>query len=246
MLQERAGRPRWVRHCEARETRERLSRALEGWWKWVHPFRAWRLHRARRAASEVNRLAANRRLADPALARFNEERRRAVLVQEDRTLVVAGAGTGKTHTMVEKARHTVRTSIARPDEIAFVTFTRKAAKEIRERSADLEGMEIGTLHHLARRVIEVKEGARPALSALAGDDTARLERIEAWLRETNPPPDSEEPRPPLPSGGNSHQNDAGPCRGGFAAARGASRGASPHTPLAAARADCPVRRGELM
>ena len=55
MLEERAGPPwrrRWVRNSEARETRERLSRALKGSRKFAHPFRAWRLHRARRAASE--------------------------------------------------------------------------------------------------------------------------------------------------------------------------------------------------
>ena len=57
--------------------------------------------------------------------------------------------------MVEKARDTVRTGIARPEQIAFVTFTRKAAEENRSRSADIQGMEIGTLHHLARRVIEI-------------------------------------------------------------------------------------------
>ena len=44
-------------------------------------------------------------------------------------------------------------------------------------------MEIGTLHHLARRVIEIAEGERPKLSPLAKDDTARLEHIEVWLLE---------------------------------------------------------------
>ena len=178
----------WLRHSEARETRERLSTALRGWWKLFRPFKAWRLYRARRAASEANRRAANqrllkRRLANPVLAGLNEEQRRAVIVQEDRPLIVAGAGTGKTHTMVEKARDTVRTGIARPSEIAFVTFTRKAAQEIRTRSTDLEGMEIGTLHHLARLVIEMAEGRKPRLSPLAEDDTARLEKIESWLVE---------------------------------------------------------------
>ena len=178
----------WVRYSEAQEARERLSAAMSGWWKIVHPVKAWRLYRARWAANEVNRKAANqrlveRRLCDPVLAGLNEEQRRAVLVQEDRTLIVAGAGTGKTYTMVAKARDTVRTGIAHPSQIAFVTFTRKAAQEIQSRSAELEGMEVGTLHHLARLVIEMAEGKRPRLSPLAEDDTARLEQIEAWLLE---------------------------------------------------------------
>ena len=178
----------WIRFSKAQETRDRLSESLKGWWKIVHPIKAWRLYRLRGAVSEANRKGNNRRvlknrLADPALGILNQEQRQAVLVQEDRTLIVAGAGTGKTYTMVAKARDTVRTGLARPSQIAFVTFTRKAAQEIRSRSADLEAMEIGTLHHLARRVIEIAEGERPKLSPLAEDDTARLEHIEVWLLE---------------------------------------------------------------
>ena len=110
----------------------------------------------------------------PALRDLNADQRRAVIVQEDRTLIVAGAGTGKTHTMVAKARDTVRTGIAPPEEIAFVTFTRKAAQEIRDRSGDLPGMEIGTLHHLARVVIMRVEGRKPRLTPLVEDETRRL------------------------------------------------------------------------
>ena len=134
----------WIRYSDAQEERVRLSEALKGWWKLAHPIKAWRLYRRLRATSEAGRRTANERLlrnrlADPALANLNQDQRRAVIVQEDRTLIVAGAGTGKTHTMVAKARDSVRTGIARPEEIAFVTFTRKAAQEIRDRSGDLPG-----------------------------------------------------------------------------------------------------------
>ena len=127
----------WILHSEAQEERERLTRALKGWWKLARPFKAWGLYRKLRATTEASRKTASerflrKRLADPALASLNEDQRRAAIVQEDRTLIVAGAGTGKTHTMVAKARDSVRTGIARPEEIAFVTFTRKAAQEIRE------------------------------------------------------------------------------------------------------------------
>ena len=44
-------------------------------------------------------------------------------------------------------------------------------------------MESGTLHHLARLVIACAEGKKPALSPLAEDDSARLERFETWLLE---------------------------------------------------------------
>ena len=44
-------------------------------------------------------------------------------------------------------------------------------------------METGTLHHLARRLIEMAEGKKPKLSPLAGDDSLRLRQIESWLLE---------------------------------------------------------------
>ena len=187
-LRKPTGPTSWLRYSEAQETREYFSAALNGWWKLRHPIIAFRLYRSRRRASESNRRAVNQcllegRRADPALASLNDEQRRAVLIQEDCTLIVAGAGTGKTHTMVEKARDTVRTGLVRPSQIAFVTFTRKAAGEIRSRSTNLEGMEIGTLHHLAWRVIEMAEGRRPRLSPLAENDGARIKWIEAWLLE---------------------------------------------------------------
>ena len=178
----------WVRRSDAEEERKRLSEALKGWWKLVRPFKSWSLYRKLRATTEASRRARNeqllrKRLADPALANLNEDQRRAVIVQEDRTLIVAGAGTGKTHTMVAKARDTVRAGIARPEEIAFVTFTRKAAQEIRDRSSDLPGMEIGTIHHLARMVIMRVEGRKPRLTPLVEDETRRLTQLEAWLLE---------------------------------------------------------------
>ena len=181
-------RDSWVRRSDAQEERERLFEALKGWWKVAHPFRAYRLYRQLRATSEAGRRTANERLlemrlADPALASLNEDQRRAVIVQEDRTLIVAGAGTGKTHTMVAKARDSVRTGIARPEEIAFVTFTRKAAQEIRDRSGDLPGMEIGTIHHLARVVIMRVEGKKPRLTPLVEDEARRLTQLEEWLLE---------------------------------------------------------------
>ena len=123
----------WVRHSDVQEERERLSEALKGWWKLVRPFRAWHLYRKLRATNEASRRAGNekalrKRFADPALRDLNADQRRAVIVQEDRTLIVASAGTGKTHTMVAKARDTVRTGIPRPEEISFVRFTPRPRK----------------------------------------------------------------------------------------------------------------------
>ena len=59
----------------------------------------------------ANERLLRKRLADPALGNLNEDQRRAVIVREDRTLIVAGAGTGKIHTMVARARDTVCTEV---------------------------------------------------------------------------------------------------------------------------------------
>ena len=98
--------------CAGRE--ETAVGNLKGWWKLARPFNAWRLYGRFHATNEASRRRANervlrKRLTDPTLANLNEDQRRAVIVQEDRTLIVAGAGTGKTHTMVAKARDTEQT-----------------------------------------------------------------------------------------------------------------------------------------
>ena len=100
-----------------------------------------------RARAETNARYLRARDADPALRELNPEQRRAVLTDDDRCLIVAGAGTGKTHTLVAKIRDLIGQHRAAPHEIAVVTFTNKAAGELRVRLADLPGIEIGTIHH---------------------------------------------------------------------------------------------------
>ena len=120
--------------------------------------------------------------ADPDLADLNPDQRRAVLTDDDRCLIVAGAGTGKTHTITAKIRDLVRQGRAAPHEIAVITFTTKATRELRERLADLPGIEIGTIHHLARTVIANLSDQTVHLSRLTEDDALRLRTITGWLR----------------------------------------------------------------
>ena len=129
----------------------------------------------------ANRALLARRMRDPDLAHLNRDQRRAVIIHGDRTLVMASAGTGKTHAMVAKARDAVRTGIATPEQIAFVTFTRRAATEIARRTADLPGMTVGTLHHLARTVIARSRGRQPTITPLAHNDAARFRAITDWI-----------------------------------------------------------------
>ena len=69
---------------------------------------------------------------DPAIS-LDEEQRRVVLSDEDHTLVIAGAGAGKTTTVAAKVRYLVEKRNIDPKEILVISFTNKAVSELRER-----------------------------------------------------------------------------------------------------------------
>ena len=173
---------RTVEHARRAHDQERLRLR----WFERRRRRALRLRRERLtepARAQTNERYLRARDADPALRELNPEQRRAVLTDDDRCLVVAGAGTGKTHMLVAKIRDLIRQGRAVPHEIAVVTFTNKAAGELRERLSDLPGIEIGTIHHLARTISKQLEGTSAPLCPLADDEALRLRTFTAWLRE---------------------------------------------------------------
>ncbi|MGA1809428.1 UvrD-helicase domain-containing protein [Sphingobium sp. WW5] len=95
----------------------------------------------------------------PYLKGLNEPQRQAVLTTEGPVLVLAGAGTGKTAALTARLAHLVATQRAWPSEILAVTFTNKAAREMRERVGRMigpavEGMPwLGTFHAIAAKML---------------------------------------------------------------------------------------------
>ncbi len=119
----------------------------------------------------------------PYLDPLNAEQRHAVETLEGAVLVLAGAGTGKTRVLTTRIAHILATGAARPHEILAVTFTNKAAREMKERIGGLvghavEGMQwLGTFHSIGvkflRRHAELV-GLKSDFTILDTDDQIRL------------------------------------------------------------------------
>ena len=118
---------------------------------------------------------------------LTDEQARAVAQDEDVTLVLAGAGTGKTSVIVGKTLYLAQGLDVDPSQILVLAFNRKAAGEIRNRLPEkLADVQVSTFHSFGRRVIAESEAA-PTVSRLATDNfacTRALTRIlEAMLRD---------------------------------------------------------------
>src|SRR5262249_27288666 len=92
----------------------------------------------------------------PYLAGLNEAQARAVAALDGAVLVLAGAGTGKTRVLTTRLAHILARRRAYPGEVLAVTFTNKAAREMRERLEAMignaaDGVWLGTFHALAAR-----------------------------------------------------------------------------------------------
>ena len=120
---------------------------------------------------------------DPAyLADLNPAQRAAAEALDGAVLVLAGAGTGKTRVLTTRLVHLLATRRAWPSQILAVTFTNKAAREMRERVASMlgtpvEGWWLGTFHALAARMLRRHAelvGLTPSFSILDTDDQIRL------------------------------------------------------------------------
>ncbi|MBV8913343.1 MAG: UvrD-helicase domain-containing protein, partial [Acetobacteraceae bacterium] len=116
------------------------------------------------------------------LARLNPEQRLAVESVDGPVLVLAGAGTGKTRVLTTRFAHILITDRAYPSQVLAVTFTNKAAREMRERvgailNQPVEGLWLGTFHSLCARMLRrhaALVGLTSSFTILDTDDQLRV------------------------------------------------------------------------
>ncbi len=110
--------------------------------------------------------------------------RRAVATDEDNTLVVAGAGTGKTSVVVGKVAYIVKRLGVRPEEVLLLAYNKAAADEMQERVDARVGvnLKVSTFHALGLGIIAQVEGKKPSLSRLAERSDEPAAFIEKTLR----------------------------------------------------------------
>ena len=138
--------------------------------------------RAPPAALSVSQRAL-RAAAPPYLHGLNPEQQQAVETLDGPVLVLAGAGTGKTRVLTTRIAHILATGRAFPSQVLAVTFTNKAAREMRQRIGGLiggavEGMTwLGTFHSIGVKILRRHAelvGLKSGFTILDMDDSLRL------------------------------------------------------------------------
>jgi len=129
---------------------------------------------------------------------LTDSQRRACVVNEDNNLVLAGAGTGKTSTMIGRAGYLLASQRAVPDELLMLAFARKAASEMQERLDERlderlglvdESPTVKTFHALGLEIIGKAEGRRPDLHKMAEDAHAFEKFIDKQISACCDDPD---------------------------------------------------------
>lgn len=117
---------------------------------------------------------------------LTEEQERAIAIDEQNNLVVAGAGSGKTSTIVGKAGYLLKKGLARPEKVLLIAFNRNVAVEMDERITEKLGqkLKVKTFHSLGLEIIAECKREKPTVSDLAADDKVKLpEKILEFIQD---------------------------------------------------------------
>lgn len=137
---------------------------------------------------------------------LNPEQKKAVETTEGPVLVLAGAGSGKTRVLTHRIAYIIEQNLARPEEILAVTFTNKAAGEMKERINDLVSLKTGpvninsivpwcgTFHSICVRILRIETkhtGVRSSFSIYDSNDSVdvvkeAMDRLMISKKDFNP------------------------------------------------------------
>jgi DNA helicase-4 len=112
---------------------------------------------------------------------LTHQQREAIVTDAYRNLVIAGAGTGKTSTLVGKVGYLIKKGLVKPDEILLLSYGRGAKDEMLERTQKRFSVstEVSTFHGLGLKIISEVQGAKPRVSKLSSDQAA----LQKWIEE---------------------------------------------------------------
>jgi len=111
--------------------------------------------------------------------------RAACVIDEQYNLVLAGAGTGKTSTMIGRAGYLIKAGIAQPENILMLAFARKAAEEMDQRiqsQLGITNLTAKTFHGLGKHIITQVEGVVPAINKMAEDERLRIHFVDEQIQ----------------------------------------------------------------
>ena len=195
---------RYLRYGDGEELRRQIERTtteVRSRIVWAHldgeALRALDSLRALEDAADFERARAdaNRRFVSAAIPAVSDameasfafkptdEQAKAIATDEETTLVLAGAGTGKTGVITGKVAHLVHNCGVLPEQILVLAYNRKAASEIRTRIGDdLSGCDIRTFHAFGHAVIS-RVSSAPSISRMATDPPFRSQQFDRILDE---------------------------------------------------------------
>ncbi len=131
---------------------------------------------------------------------LNPMQRAAVELQPQNALILAGAGSGKTRVLTTRIAWLIAQGYARPHEILAVTFTNKAAKEMRARlevmlTADISRMWVGTFHGIAHKFLRLHaaDAGLPKTFQII-DQSDQLSLIKRLMKEAGMSDEKNEPK----------------------------------------------------
>ncbi|MFM2586877.1 DNA helicase IV [Vibrio sp. TBV020] len=119
---------------------------------------------------------------------LNLSQKRAVLLNDDNNLVLAGAGSGKTSVLTARVAYLLQSHLAQPNEILMLAFGKDAAAEMSQRLSDkigsaTDGVKVNTFHQLGLFILNQVEGQGATLSPLVSDDNQRHNWCIDWLKK---------------------------------------------------------------